>query len=75
LTARRLENLRLIESEILALYPKIHVTCKLMDVSSFDSVAAALTDCASTVDILINNAGIVVSSTHCHLQTLYTENI
>ena len=57
MAARRLELLEALKVEILKEY-FVNIQCLIMDVSNFESVENSLTnDLASSVDILINNAG------------------
>ena len=57
MAARRLELLEALKVAILKEY-SVNIQCLIMDVSKFESVENSLTnDLASSVDILINNAG------------------
>lgn len=57
LAARRADRLQSLQAELTK--AKVKATCVALDVTSAESAAAAL-DAAGPIDILINNAGIVV---------------
>lgn len=65
MTARRLEKLEQLKSDLLKSYPKIHVHAVQLDVrdkKQIDSVIAELPTEVKDIDVLLNNAGMVIGT-------------
>ena len=65
MTARRLEKLEQLKSDLLKSHPKIHVHAVQLDVrdkKQIDSVIADLPTEVKNIDVLLNNAGMVIGT-------------